>query len=76
MAGIGRKILFSSVSFTMRGRSGCVQSCFKDNKSKTDVDIAGVVAFLTENEPRGESEELQSHAWRTGIGLRKVASVR
>ena len=33
-------------------------------------DIASVVASLTESEPHGESEELQSHAWLTGTAAR------
>jgi len=33
-------------------------------------EIAGVVASLTEGELRGESEQLQSHAWLTGTALR------
>jgi hypothetical protein len=30
---------------------------------ETDGSITGTVVFLTEGEPSGESEELQSHAW-------------
>jgi len=37
-----------------------------DSVAKSGWHIAGMIASLTESEPRGESEKLQNHAWLTG----------
>jgi NO-binding membrane sensor protein with MHYT domain len=44
--------------------------CGRENKFALCIDIAGLVAAMTESKLYGESEELQSHAWLTGTAFR------